>query len=204
MFLDELERTLLRLGASTLATYKLKRTIQVAHSNSSRHYHNLVHLDHLNEQLAPVRGQLQDPDAVTFAIAFHDFCYQVRSTSNERRSAKKAEGYLGSVGINAGTIHRCQQHILATAQHGSSDDPDTNLFTEADLSVLGATHEAYDLYTKRIRKEYSIYPDLLYKPGRRKVLEHFLAMDRIFKTEWFRNRYEDQARINLRNELAAL
>lgn len=204
MFLVELERALVRLGATPLVAHKIKHTIEVAYSKPSRHYHTLAHLDHVNEQLAHVRDQLQDPDAVTFAIAYHDFCYQIRSTSNERRSAKKAQEELGLAGINADTIHRCTRHILATARHHWGDDPDTNLFTDADLSVLGSAPEAYEVYVRQIRAEYSIYPDALYRPGRRKVLEHFLAMDRIFKTEWFHQRYEEQARINLRNELVAL
>jgi predicted metal-dependent HD superfamily phosphohydrolase len=201
MFLIELERTLIRAGASTLKAKKIERTIYSAHSKPSRHYHNLAHLNNLYEQLAPVREQLQDPDVVVFAIAFHDFCYQVRSTSNERRSAEKARGYLELSGISAGAIQRCTEHILATARHEVSDDPDTNLFTDADLSILGAAPEAYARYAEQVRKEYAIYPDFLYKPGRRKVLEHFLAMDRIFKTDWFDGRYGAQARINLKNEL---
>jgi predicted metal-dependent HD superfamily phosphohydrolase len=52
-----------------------------------------------------------------------------------------------------------------------------------------------------VRKEYLIYPDLIYNPGRKKVLHHFLAMDRIFKTDFFYNKFEQQARQNLRKEI---
>ena len=62
----------------------------------------------------------------------------------------------------------------------------------------------YDTYCQQVRKEYSIYPDFLYKPGRKKVLEHFLNMERIFKTTYFFDLYEAQARENLRRELSSL
>jgi predicted metal-dependent HD superfamily phosphohydrolase len=39
---------------------------------------------------------------------------------------------------------------------------------DADLSILGKDLDTYLAYTKMIRKEYSIYPDFLYKPGRKK------------------------------------
>jgi predicted metal-dependent HD superfamily phosphohydrolase len=201
MFLDEFHRALIELGVSPLAAQKSKGIIRKAYARPSRHYHNLDHLENLHAQLLPVWNRLEEPNAVVFAIAYHDLIYNVRSTSNERRSAERAAEQLGLMGIDARTIERCAAHILATAGHAQSEDPDTNLFTDADLSILGAPPEAYARYAEQVRKEYGIYPDLLYKPGRRKVLEHFLAMDRIFKTDWFDGRYGVQARINLQDEL---
>jgi predicted metal-dependent HD superfamily phosphohydrolase len=93
--------------------------------------------------------------------------------------------------------------ILATKEHQRSDD-ETNLFTDADLSVLGADRETYLLYVQQIRAEYSIYPDILYNPGRKKVLEHFLNMENIFKTNEFRTKYESAARKNLEAEIRLL
>ncbi|GAB5525289.1 MAG: hypothetical protein Roseis2KO_31610 [Roseivirga sp.] len=81
---------------------------------------------------------------------------------------------------------------------------DTNYLTDIDLSVLGAAPEVYQNYTVAIRKEYSIYPGFLYKRGRKKVLKHFLEMEHIFKTELFREKYEDRARKNLQAELNSL
>ncbi|MGJ4745117.1 hypothetical protein ACQV5M_02045 [Leptospira sp. SA-E8] len=59
-------------------------------------------------------------------------------------------------------------------------------------------------YSKQIREEYDIYPDELYKPGRKKVLEYFLSMDSIFKTKEYREKKEKQARENLSWELGIL
>ncbi len=40
--------------------------------------------------------------------------------------------------------------------------------------------------------------------GRRKVLKHFLEMESIFKTKYFQDKYEDQARMNISAELKSL
>jgi len=56
----------------------------------------------------------------------------------------------------------------------------------------------------KIRKEYKVYPDIIYKPGRRKVVQHFLAMERIYKTDYFFVRLEQQAKENLTKELTLL
>jgi len=86
----------------------------------------------------------------------------------------------------------------------SSDQEDTNYLLDADLSVLGKDFETYLKYTQNIRKEYSIYPDFLYKPGRKKVLKHFLELESIFKTEYFKEKYEARAKENIAKELQLL
>ncbi|MNE99513.1 hypothetical protein D3C80_1982060 [compost metagenome] len=78
---------------------------------------------------------------------------------------------------------------------------DTNYFTDADLSILGQDWERYIQYAKDIRKEYTIYPDEQYYPGRTRVIQHFLDMPRLFKTEYFYLQFEEKARENLAKEL---
>jgi predicted metal-dependent HD superfamily phosphohydrolase len=50
----------------------------------------------------------------------------------------------------------------------------------------------------------TIFPDFVYKPGRKKVLLHFLAMERIFKTDYFFHKFELLAKQNLQKELEML
>jgi predicted metal-dependent HD superfamily phosphohydrolase len=69
---------------------------------------------------------------------------------------------------------------------------------------LGYTWDKYREYCQQVRKEYAIYPDFLYNPGRKKALQHFLDMDVIFKTGFFRNKYEIQARKNIVQEISGL
>ncbi len=170
-----------------------------------RHYHTMVHLEDLWAQLTSLQGQLQDPGAVLLAVVYHDFVYKVSRSDNEERSAAVMRERMSlECGLPEALVKRAEVHIHATKRHEAGKDPDTDLFTDADLSILGADEERYQRYAQEVRKEFRVYPDLLYKPGRRKVLQHFLAMERIFKTDHFRDRYEEQARRNLRWELAAL
>jgi predicted metal-dependent HD superfamily phosphohydrolase len=180
---------------------QLWQEVLTAHSAPSRHYHTMQHLEDLHQQLTDVHRTLQDPEAVVLAIAYHDFVYSTARKDNEERSAEVMRDRMKKSGVTESLVERAAFHILATKQHGPSTDPDTDLFTDADLSILGASPERYRLYAEQVRREYRRYPDLLYKPGRRKVLAHFLAMPRIFKTPYFWRRYEDQARMNLNAEL---
>jgi predicted metal-dependent HD superfamily phosphohydrolase len=111
---------------------------------------------------------------------------------------------MKQISVSKDKIELCKKQILATKSHIRSTDNDTNYFTDADLSVLGQNWETYLLYYKNVRKEYSIYPALVYNPGRKKVLNHFLSMDRIFKTDFFYNKFETQAKLNLQQEIESL
>lgn len=75
---------------------------------------------------------------------------------------------MKQISVPSETITRCKAQILATKTHVKSTENDTNYFTDADLSVLGATWEIYTNYYQGVRKEYSIYPDIIYNPGRKK------------------------------------
>jgi predicted metal-dependent HD superfamily phosphohydrolase len=139
-----------------------------------------------------------------FSIVYHDVVYNVLKKDNEEKSAAYAEKKLSALHFPQSETTHCKACILATKSHHLNDDNELNLFIDADLSILGSEQEVYVNYARQIRKEYSIYPDFMYRPGRQKVLSHFLQMKRIFKTDEFFNKYEAQARINLQHERALL
>jgi len=139
-----------------------------------------------------------------FRFFYHDVVYDATSKLNEEKSADIAKERLEILDLNNEDLQQVYEQILATKSHQKSENEDTNFLLDADLSVLGKSSKVYSEYTKQIRKEYSIYPDFLYKPGRKKVLQHFLELESIFKTEFFRNKYETQARENIEFELKGL
>ena len=175
-----------------------------SYSERSRHYHNLDHLNSLLQQILPLADQLRDLDTVLFALYYHDAVYRVLRKDNEEKSAQLAQKRLTLLNLPGNRIETCKQHILATKAHGVSNNTDTNFFVDADLSILGQDSLTYKAYSEGVRKEYSIYPDIIYKPGRKKVLEHFLQMEKIYKTEPFFAKFESQARMNLKIELEEL
>jgi predicted metal-dependent HD superfamily phosphohydrolase len=190
-----------RYAAGEPVTLSLWNEIEKKYSGAGRHYHNLVHLNNLAAELLPLKDSFSNWDTVVFSIVYHDIIYNVLKQNNEEKSAGYAEKKLALLSLPGTEVQKCRAMILATKGHQVSDDPEINLFTDADLSILGASHEAYSAYFKQIREEYFIYPDLVYLPGRKKVLQHFLDMKRIFKTDVFFSRYEEQARSNLAFEL---
>lgn len=180
------------------------KELEKNYSSEKRHYHNLSHLENLFAELKQIQAEISDWNAISFSVFYHDAIYDVKKNDNEEQSALLAEKRMRELNVPEQIISRCKEQILATKSHAVSPEHDTNLFTDADLSILGKSAASYEIYFRQIREEYSIYPDLLYKPGRKKVLNHFLEMKRIFKTDLFADRYEKQARENLKMELEML
>ncbi|MCU0469011.1 MAG: hypothetical protein MUF58_10435 [Arcicella sp.] len=175
--------------------------IEQNYTQPKRYYHTLNHLEHLLQQLTEVKSLLKDWDVMLFSLYYHDVIYNALKSDNEQKSAELAEKRMNEIGVPPSMITDCKAQIMATKAHFWSENADTNFFTDADLSILGQSWEVYSQYFQHVRKEYSIYPDFMYNSGRKKVLKHFLAMEKIFKTAYFYDKFEQQARVNLEKEL---
>ena len=175
--------------------------IKTQYSKRNRHYHNLTHLNNLESELLPLKDKISDWQTLIFSIAYHDIVYNTLKSDNEEKSARLANNRLSRLGISDAQRNKCLSQIIATKGHAISEDIDTNYFTDADLAILGSDSQEYLKYVKSIRKEYKLYPNFVYNPGRKKVLEHFLKMSRIYKTDYFYHKYEEQARKNISNEI---
>lgn len=147
------------------------------------------------------KSEITDFNTLLFSIFYHDIIYNAKRSDNELKSAQLASERLNRLGLTNDQINKCHEQILATKEHVNGAEIDTNFLVDFDLAILGDEPEKYIEYTKRIRMEYDVYPDFIYNKGRRKVLRHFLEMDRIFKTNEFEANFAERAQENLRIEL---
>ena len=180
------------------------RKLSQEYTSKQRHYHNLQHIEALLRLTDQYLDRLTNPKTLRFAIWYHDVIYQASRSDNEEKSAELAEQHLLQLGLEKTIISDVFRMIVATKSHRLPDSFhsfDGQFLLDIDLSILAATPENYMVYTQQIRKEYRIYPNLMYNKGRKKVLHHFLEMDRIFVTDLCFELYESKARINLKTEL---
>lgn len=166
------------------------KELEQSYSQKSRKYHNLIHLENMILELEEVKDKISNYHCILFSIFYHDIIYKATSKDNEEKSAELAKTRLEKLNIPSEKITRIYNQILATKSHKKSKDSDTNFLLDADLAILGQDWEIYENYTQQIRKEYSIYPDFMYKPGRKNVLTYFLEFEEIFKTDYFKEKYE--------------
>jgi len=199
---DKYTELLLNIGFEEKEIQKNWQHLEKAYSNKSRHYHNLTHLKDMIESFEKYTDKLQNPNEVLFSIFYHDIVYSSSKKDNELKSAKYALSILPeNISLNTQLVFDA---IYATQQHQHNEIEDINWLIDFDLKILARDWEEYKIYFEQIRKEYRIYPDFLYKPGRAKALKHFLENEFIFQTDEFRKLYEEKARINIEKEILLL
>ena len=176
--------------------------LEKAYSQKSRHYHNLRHITAMIESFEMYVDQLLFPDEILFSIFYHDYIYSSSKKDNELRSAQYALSVLPeNARIDKQLVFNA---ICATQLHQHHIIEDINWLIDFDLKILAQDWNDYTIYFEQIRKEYNLYPDFLYKPGRAKSLQHFLEHEFIFQTTTFRNLFEEKARENIKKEIALL
>ena len=184
----------------------LEETVR-AYGEPHRRYHTLEHVAALLELLDRHGDGAQDREALTLAILFHDIVYDPARHDNEPASASLATDRLTSLAFPRDLTAKVAHFILATRHDqpaAAVGEADLALLLDLDLSVLAAAPEAYRAYAQAVRSEYAFVPDQLYRPGRRRVLQGFLARERIYLTEQLRGLWEEPARTNLAAEIAEL
>ncbi|WP_310556852.1 hypothetical protein [Flavobacterium sp.] len=193
---------LVNIGFEENAIQKHWLDLEKAYSTKSRQYHNL---NHLNEMIACYdlyKSNLKHPNEVLYAIFYHDIIYKVTRKDNELKSAQYAVALLpANAKLDKELVF---DMICATKHHQYNGNEDTNWLIDFDLKILSKDWDDYKIYFEQIRKEYKMYPNFLYNPGRKKALEHFLENEFIFQTAEFRNKHEAQARENIKCEIELL
>lgn len=181
------------------------------YSESTRKYHTCAHLQKMFHHMDLHVNDIQDSTAMSYAIFFHDFVYDVRSQENEEHSVKFFQDFAEDSGLNqnAELITKVEDLILASKTHCTEEHKsegiygknDVHYFLDFDVSILGSEPSEYKEYASQICEEYNYLPPSKYNFLRSKVLQLFLQVPNIYATKAFRDKYEHQARLNIENEI---
>jgi len=174
------------------------------HREPHRHYHVLGHVLDCLGKAAASRSIQRRPAAVELALWFHDAVYDTRRADNEERSAELAAAQLARL-VGEDLVAEVRELVLAT-RHRADPPPsgDAAVVADVDLTILGEPPDRFDAYQAAIRREYSWVPSFVYRRRRARLLEGFLARERIYATDRFHERYEAAARRNLTRALGDL
>ncbi|GIC76542.1 hypothetical protein FMO003_19860 [Moritella sp. F3] len=179
------------------------------YQETHRYYHDLHHIDACFIWFDQVQATLDNPLAVALAIWFHDIIYDVRRSDNEEKSAQYAVTALTNLAVSTALVQQVYELILLTRHPskpshvltGLVSEHDQALFLDIDLSVLGQCDAIYANYEKAIRAEYQHIPLWLYKLGRKRLLRQFLRQSSIYYSDYFNEKFELQARVNIQSVL---
>jgi predicted metal-dependent HD superfamily phosphohydrolase len=175
------------------------RRLERRYAEPHRHYHDKHHLAHCLEQLDMAAAQIHQPDAVEMAIWFHDVVNEPGRTDNEPLSAELFRKVAGGL-MDRAFIAAVEDLILITTHTREPRDLDHQFICDIDLASFGCPWECFLADSVAVKAEFR-GPDEAYYRSKRIFLEALLERPRIFRTEFFNQRYEQQARDNIRRLL---
>lgn len=191
----------------TVLPHTLLKDITRAYSEPWRRYHTLQHLKEMLGAWAWVSRKLganflSGGTTIAQAILYHDFVYVPGHPDNEMMSA--IANHEAQTSQHDDERHRVRELILATRNHWTSPDGDTELnhFLDCDLVGFAATSERYCQISSQLYEELGHLPDY----GGRRIcfLKNLLTRKSIFRTSTFRDDYEEKAKENVEAELRRL
>uniref|UniRef100_A0A0N5B271 Inhibitor_I29 domain-containing protein n=1 Tax=Strongyloides papillosus TaxID=174720 RepID=A0A0N5B271_STREA len=191
-------------------TVKEKWWDKIIKQYSDRPFYNLTHLHNMLQLFDQHKDRLHDRYAVAFAIFFKHLEYDSRSTETAKLSADQfkkfcsettfdQEGYV--VNLILESENNCTDANLNIGTYGNDD---IHYLIDFDMMVHGESPEKYEIYKSKLRQEYSYLNEKEYKKERVKVLKLFLQIPNIYATKEFRDKYEEQARKNISEEIISL
>ena len=172
------------------------------YSESHRYYHTLTHIEDCLFKCYIAIEHINDLKSFQIALLYHDIFYDPKRKDNEEKSAKYAYELLQKMDFQ--NAQKVKDLILLTKHPSIPKTQDEKLLLDIDLSILGENSNIYKVYEENIRKEYIHVPKVMYNYGRKKLLKKFLAQERLFHTDIFFDKYEEQARVNLKWEISRL
>jgi predicted metal-dependent HD superfamily phosphohydrolase len=205
-----------RLGAANDKSLVFGMNVIESYQEQGRFYHNDTHLRDVLDKLDWAKDALQASgemsalddagkkrmfDMIEMALWYHDVIYDAKAKDSEARSRDLFIEHAKQMNLPQDFISEVAALIDLTAKHTAAQTLTERIMTDCDLAILGADKKTFAKYDADIRKEYAHVPAALYKVGRPKVLRHFRDQPRIFKTDAFKERFEDAARSNLDSAL---
>jgi predicted metal-dependent HD superfamily phosphohydrolase len=174
--------------------------LSARYAEPHRQYHDSGHLAHCLEQLDLAAGSIGEPDEVEMALWFHDVINEPARKDNEARSADYFRALAGGH-IDATFIERVVGLILVTTHTEEPLDADQRFICDIDLSSFGCPWECFMRDSQAVKAEFPGSIDDYYR-GKKAFLEQMLKRPRIFLTDFFNSRFEQQSRDNIRRLLA--
>ena len=191
--------------------------VKAKYQEPHRHYHDWNHalavlswVNHCCDDVFNGRPVYITPKCkreMSIAALFHDVIYTTQgSPGNEQDSVSYLQDQIAYIGEYPEAV----KMILATAQHGKLEFKDvefsTALLMDCDIASFGEPRWEIAVWndqniTKELLQKFT--PEQI-QVGRKAFLSGLLAKQSIFLTPYFQDRFETQARRNIRRLITEL
>lgn len=183
------------------AVYK---QLMLAYAEPKRQFHGLQMLSRCLGWFEQWRDQADHSGEVALAIWFKEAVFDPFRHDNEARSARMAMEALSAAQAPSTTVSRVRDLIVSSRPDCTPMTDDARLFSDIDLSFMGAAPLLYSAHEQQIRAEHAHVSDYVYRKRRAETLKGYLLRNGIYQCEPARSGLEAQARANLATRVALL
>ncbi|XP_075217318.1 uncharacterized protein LOC142322291 [Lycorma delicatula] len=185
-----------------------------AYADDQRHYQNVQNLEHKFKNFEMIKSSLKNKNAMALALFFHYYEYDPKLVDYFKKNIEHFTKFSDECKIpTESDLFKDVVKMLEAVDTHSTDEhktdgvygsDDCHYFLDLDIAILGSDPEHYADYATRVQREYSFLPSTMYQALRLKVLQNFLQIPNIYATKEFREKYENQARTNIKSEVNKL
>ena len=169
----------------------------------ARRYHTLTHIRHCLDQAALASSLLPDADTIALGIWFHDVVYVPAAGDNEVCSAALFRELAGPV-MSRPRLDDVERLILVTRFGERPRRDDEAYMADIDYSSFGLPWDRFHSDSLAVRAERTDLSDEQFAGQQSRFLANLLDRGTLYRTEFFRERYEDVARSNIARYLEIL
>jgi predicted metal-dependent HD superfamily phosphohydrolase len=203
-----LEDTLLDIDCDQEYIPSIVNSLYSSMINFRVYYHTPVHVMSIFSFAKEHHIELSRSEKL--AIFFHDAIYRPGSKNNERYSIDFMKSLLNETRTNNDVINIASHIIHYTALHLEeliSSPGVENLVMDLDMSGFSATPGVFTFQSLMIEKEFhrgygsDLFTLEQFLKGRKKFLTALKNKKTIYRTEFFLDKFEKRAQINLSNAI---
>ena len=188
-----------RLGGHRAGAAETFERLRAAWSEKHRRYHDLEHLAECLRALDEAHPEPRVGDVAELALWFHDAVYRSKARDNEERSAALLLREAAGLEVPTEAAEEAAGCVRATAHLDASLEahgPAATLVVDVDLSILGRDVLRFMEFEYAVEEEYAPVTSAFFV-ARGRFLASLLARPSIYRTRFFRDRYESAARAQI-------
>jgi predicted metal-dependent HD superfamily phosphohydrolase len=179
---------------------KLCPMVERAYMEPWRYYHNVGHILFCFKELEQVEKVIGNLTVCRIALWYHDVIYVPGSLYNEKMSGELAELHVRLLAPDQNFLGSIIKDMIKGTPNKELRG-DWKYFHDVDFSILGQTEKIYSEYVRSIYKEnMTLFGQEQITDYRERFLRKMLLEKKIFKSEYFRDLYEEKARANIKFE----
>jgi len=178
--------------------------IKASYGEPHRYYHTSTHVEHCLRQFDLAHDEIKnDADAIELALWFHDVEYDPIAADNELKSADRFKRVaLGN--MSPDLIAQIYRLIMITIHNDPPQAEDEKYVADIDLSGFGLPWQEFIKDNQNVRNELPGLTDREFAEKNGRFLKQLLDRPSIYSSDFYKERYEQTARENMKKQVALL